>query len=218
MPICDRARSTLLTARKIPLGELVGGSSIEDHDVCRLAAREPGGNRLRRVAQRGTTCRDQAVAGRALEPRPQLRIDAVETGRDHHVHVGSQHRGLGQQGNHKARLANDRASDLGFMDDSSTASRSIKRARAGLTRSVAQARAVACASARLRLGLRRFSSLRSVSGSPSDLVAGWLPDPGRLHYTNASSAFAGFQTPKATVRAISGSKCQPVPMGEQPER
>src|SRR5437660_617044 len=68
--------------------ELVGGSSIEDHDICGLAPREARGNRLRRVAHRRAARGDQAVAARALESRAQLGIDAVKAGRDHHVHIG----------------------------------------------------------------------------------------------------------------------------------
>src|SRR5437879_4499862 len=68
--------------------ELVGGSPIEDHDICGLAPREARGNRLRRVAHRRAARGDQAVAARALENRAQLGIDAVKTGRDHHVHIG----------------------------------------------------------------------------------------------------------------------------------
>jgi hypothetical protein len=75
-------------AHQAPPAELVGGPSIEDHDICALAARETRGNRLRRVTHRWAARREQAVAARALESRAQLGIDAVKAGRDHHVHIG----------------------------------------------------------------------------------------------------------------------------------
>jgi len=87
MPISERARLCCRRA-PIPACRARRRPSIQDHDVRGLASREPGGNRLWRIAHRWTARRDQAVTACALESRAQLGIDSIKTGGDHHTHVG----------------------------------------------------------------------------------------------------------------------------------
>src|SRR6266576_383922 len=83
MPICERARSTLLPARTNPWRLR---SSIEAPTMITTSAGSP---RLRRLGidERRAARRNEAVAAAALECRRELGISLVKPGGDHHVNV-----------------------------------------------------------------------------------------------------------------------------------
>ena len=87
IPTRDRASSTLLSARTNPPSRARRRPRHPGSRRPRFAARETGGNRLRRVAHRGPARRDQTVAAGALERRAQLSVSPIETRRYHHAHV-----------------------------------------------------------------------------------------------------------------------------------
>ncbi len=111
MPISDRASSILLSARTNPrLPSSSAAAAIQDHDVGALAARQPRRDRFRRIAHRGTARRDQMVAARALEGRPELGISAVKAGRDHDLDIGGAcrlHDQQGRDGDHQSRARDE---------------------------------------------------------------------------------------------------------------
>ena len=90
--------------------QLVGRTSVHDHDVCCFAPPKSRRNRLWRVTHRWTARCNEMIAAGALECRAQFGIDPVKSSRDHDMQVGAGCRARNQQSDKRQRPPSHRSS------------------------------------------------------------------------------------------------------------